>query len=100
MLQAFAEHIQDPGIALPSLLEEGVPTGIFEDLSTSHQCQQRPSDLADDSLDDIQLTYCTGNWTRAERDPDLLKALLHKELVAGHVTELPGGRAAAEARWP
>ena len=100
LLTAFAEHIKDPDVALPALLEEGVPTGIFDELPTSHQWQQRPHDLMDDSMDDIQLQHCTGNWTRAERDPVLLTTLLQKEIDAGHVVALPGGRAAAEAKWP
>ena len=100
LLQALAEHINDPDTALPALLEEGVPTGIFDELPTSHQWQQRPQDLTDDSMDDLQLTHCTGNWTKAEKDPALVQALLDKEIAAGHVAALQGGREAAEARWP
>ena len=37
---------------------------------------------------------------RAERDPALLKALRDKEIAAGHVAALEGGRAAAEECWP
>ena len=77
-----------------------IPTGIFEELPASHQWQQRPQDLVDDSLDDIQLAHCTGNWTRPERDPALLQGVVEKEIEAGHVTALQGGREAAEARWP
>ena len=95
ILQAMAEHIKDPDSALPAILEQGVPTGIFEELPTSHQWQQRPPDLVDDSLDDIQLTHCTGNWTQAEKDPALLQALVQKEIEAGHVKALQGGREAA-----
>ena len=100
ILQAMAEHIKDPDSALPAILERGVFTGIFEELPTSHQWQQRPPDLVDDSLDDIQLTHCTGNWTQAEKDPALLQALVQKEIEAGHVKALQGGREAAMARWP
>ena len=96
----MAERIKDPDSALPALLEQGVPTGSFEELPTSHQWQQRPRDLVDDSLDDIQLAHCTGNWTQAEKDPALLQALVEKEIEAGHVTALQGGREAAKARWP
>ena len=98
LLQSLAEHIKDPDSALPALLQQGVSTGIFEELPASHQWQQRPQDLTDDSLDDIQLTRCAGNWTRAERDPALLQ--VKKEIAAGHVAALQGGREAAEARWP
>ena len=75
-------------------------SGIFEELPTSHQWQQRPHDLVDDSLDDIQLVHCTGNWTQAEKDPALLQALVEKETEAGQVKALQGGREAAAAPWP
>ena len=101
LLHALAEHFQDPDAALPSLLTEGVPTGIFDELPTSNQWQQRPHDMADDSLDNVQLSHCTGNWDKAERDPALLKALLQKEIdAAGHVKAFPGNRQAAEEKWP
>ena len=92
LLHALAEHFNDPDSALPSLLVDGVPTGIFDELPTSQQWQQRPHDLADDSLDGVQLLHCTGNWTQAERDPTLLKALLEKELNEGHVQVFQSSR--------
>ena len=100
VLHAFAEHMKDPEIGLPALLQEGVPTGIFDEFPSSNPWQQRPHDLIDDSMDDIQLQHCTGNWTRAERDPALLKSPLQKEIDAGQVVALPGRRPAAEAKWP
>ena len=47
-----------------------------------------------------QLQQGTGNWTRAERDPALLRALLDKEIQAGRVATFAGDRTAAAARWP
>ena len=82
-MHALAEHIKDPDVSLPAFLEPA-----------------SPRDLMDDSMDDVQLQHCAGNWTRAERDPALLKTLLQKEINAGHVVALPGGRTAAEERWP
>ena len=100
LLHALAEHFQDPDAALPSLRIEGVPTGIFDELPTSNQWQQRPRDMANDPLDNVQLSHCTGNWARAKRDPALLKTLLQKEIDAGHVKAFPGNRQDAEERWP
>ena len=54
---------------------------------------------SDTSQDDIQLQQCTGNWTRAERDPALLRSLVDKEIQAGHVATFAGDRAAAK-HWP
>ena len=92
LLRALAERFNDPDATLPSLLMEGVPTGIFDELPTSNQWQQRPNDVADDSLDNVQLSRCTGNWAKTERDPELLKTLLQKEIDAGHVKPLSGSR--------
>ena len=100
LLHALAEHFHDQDSALPSLLMEGVPAGIFDELPTSNHWQQRPRDVADDSLDNVQLSRCTGNWAKAERDPALLNSLLQKEIDAGHVKPFPGNRQDAEAKWP
>ena len=76
LLQALASHCKDPDSGLVALLEEDVPTGIFSELPSSQQWQQRADNLSDTSLDDIQLQQCTGNWAQAERDPALLRTLL------------------------
>ena len=81
------------------MLEDGIPTGIFSELP-SNQWQQRPDNLSDTSMNDIQLQQCTGNWAQAERDPALLKSFLDKEIQAGHVAPFPGDRAAAAKHWP
>ena len=36
-------------------------------------------DIADNSLDAVQLAHCTGNWTCAEKDPELLESLLDRK---------------------
>ena len=100
LLQALASHCNDPDSSLVAMLAEGVPTGIFSDIPTSHQWQQRQDTLSDTSQDDIQLQQCTGNWTRAERDPALLRSLVDKEIQAGHVAAFAGDRAAAAKHWP
>ena len=100
LLHAIAECTQDPDSSLPTLLMEGVPTGIFDELPTSSQWQQRPRGLADDSLGSIQLSQRAGNWSRAERDPILLRTLLQKEIEAGHVKAFSGSRQDAETKWP
>ena len=100
LLQALASQCNDPDSSLIAVLEEGVLTGIFSDIPTSHQWQQRQDTLSDTSQDDIQLQQCTGNWTRAERDPALLRSLVNKEIQAGHVAAFAGDRAAAAKHWP
>ena len=92
LLHALAEHFNDPDATLPSPLMEGVPTSIFDDLPTSNQWPQRPREMADDSLHNVQLSHCTGNWARAERDPELIKTLLQKEIDSGHVKPFSGSR--------
>ena len=100
LLQALASHCNDPDSSLVAMLAEGVPTGIFSDIPTSHQWQQRQDTLSDTSQDDVQLQQCTGNWTRAERDPALLRSLVDKEIQAGHVAAFAGDRTAAAKHWP
>ena len=100
LLSAIASQCSDPDMQLIPLLEEGVPTGIFSTLPSSMQWQQRPDDLSDISLDDIQLQQCTGNWTQAERDPALPRQLLDKEIESGHVVPFRGDRKSAAKHWP
>ena len=100
LLQALASHCNDPDSSLIAMLEDGVPAGIFSDVPTSHQWQQRQDTLSDTSQDDIQLQQCTGNWTRAERDPVMLRSLVTKEIQAGHVASFSGDRTAAAKHWP
>ena len=100
LLQAIASQCQDLDTDLTALLEEGVPTGVLSELPSSNQWQQRPDNLSDTSMDDIELQQCTGNWAQAERDPALLRSFLDKEIEAGHVAPLSGERAAAAKHWP
>ena len=100
LLQAFAMCISDPDTALPDLLRQGVPTGIFEPIPSSMLWPQRQPALQDDDLDDLHLLHCAGNWTRAEKNPALLDELIQKEISNGWVKEFPGSLADAQRKWP
>ena len=100
LMKYFSSACDDPEVALPDLLHAGVPTGIFDDLPTSMQWVQRQKGLADDSLDDLQLEHCEGNWSVATQQPPLLDTLLDKELKAGHVRPFQGSREDARKKWP
>ena len=100
LLQAIAVQCSDPDADLLPLLEEGVPAGIFSTLPSSMQWQHRQESLSDTSMSDIQLQQCAGNCSQAEQDPDLLKALLAKEIQAGHVVSFEGDRKSAANHWP
>ena len=80
LLQAFAARTEDPDHNLHSLLADGVPVRILQDIPSSFQWQQRQTNLRDDNLDGTHLLRCQGNWTKAEQDPTLLKQLLQKEV--------------------
>ena len=80
LLHAFASCTQDPDVGLPALLKEGVSTGIFEPIPSSMQWPQRQPHLQDDDLDDMHLLRCAGNWTLAEKNPQLLDGLIGKDL--------------------
>ena len=64
------------------------------------QWQQKHASTTEDSKDDMELLHCQGNWTRAEKDPALLKQLLLKEINNGWVSKFDGSREDAERRWP
>ena len=79
---------------------EGCPARIFDPIPSSMQWQQKHCSAAEDSKDDIELLHCQGNWTRAEKDPVLLKQRLQKEIDNGWVSKFEGAREDAERRWP
>ena len=43
---------------------------------------------------------CEGNWSAAEAKPSVVQALIDKEISAGWVHKVPGGREEALKRWP
>ena len=100
LLQAFAARTKDPDHNLHGLLADGVPAGILQDIPSSFQWQQRQSDLQDNDLDGVHLLHCQGNWTKAERDPTLLKQLLQKEVQSGWVVPFAGTAQEAAQHWP
>ena len=83
LLHAFASRTGDPDHDLRSVLCQGVPAEILQDIPSSFQWQQRQPSLQDNELDGIHLLRCQGNWTKAEQDPTLLQQLLHKEMQPG-----------------
>ena len=85
LLQALASQCNDPDSGL---------------VASSQQWQQRPDNLSDTNLDDVQLQQCTANWAQAERDPALLGTLFRKETQTGHVAPFEGDRAAAAKHGP
>ena len=100
LLRLFAKATGDPDTGLYAMLEEGVSTGIFEPIPSSMQWVQQQHPIDDADLDGMHLLHCQGNWTQAEKNPQLLDELVAKEIEQGWVKPFEGTLADAEARWP
>ncbi|CAE7756746.1 unnamed protein product, partial [Symbiodinium necroappetens] len=96
LMQALAQRIEDPDADLPSMLAEGVRTGVFSEIAPSGLWP--PAKLQ--PLAQSGLEVCQGNWRPAEEDPDTVAALLADEEAAGWIQQVPGGLKAAKKRWP
>ncbi|CAE7754378.1 unnamed protein product [Symbiodinium sp. KB8] len=96
LMQALAELTDDPDQDLPSILAEGVHTGVFSEIKPSGLWP--PAKLQ--PLSQSGLEVCQGNWRPAEEDPDTVAALLAEEEAAGWIQQVPGGLTAAKKRWP
>ena len=57
--------------------------GIFSKIPSSMQSPNKQETLPCDAHDDIQLLYCSGNWTRAEDNPEVIQNLLEVEIQQG-----------------
>ena len=100
LLEPLAAACKDPDSALHSILRHGVPTGIFSSIEPSKQWPLKQEDLSCDAPDDIHLLHCSGNWMRAEENPDTIAALLEAEISQGWVEKFEGSRSDAQQKWP
>ena len=80
--------------------QPGVPAVIFDDIPSSLQWQQHQHDVQDDNLDGAHLLHCQGDWTHAQRNPDLLQQLVQQEIAHGWVKPFPGSGDAIAQPWP
>ena len=93
LMQALAKLIEDPDQDLPTVLAEGVHTGVFSEIQPSGLWP--PAKLQ--PLSQSGLEVCQGNWRPAEEDPE---TVLADEEAAGWIQQVPGGLKAAKKRWP
>ena len=101
LLHSIALAIQDKDAQLPTILEQGVPTGAFDPLPSSKQWPQAPHSI--DASSDLQgphLEHCRGNWTAAEQSPELLAQLIQQEVEKGFVKRFEGTEEDAALHWP
>ena len=96
LMQTLAQRIEDPDADLPSLLAEGVRTGVFSEIKPSGLWPPAKLQL----LAQSGLEVCQGNWRTAEEDPDTVASLLADEEAAGWIQQVPDGLKAAKKRWP
>ncbi|CAE6949096.1 mfsd7-A, partial [Symbiodinium sp. CCMP2456] len=100
VLKSIAVALQDRDRDLPDLLAEGVPTGAFEPLPSSHQwVQVQHSFDSDADFSGPALEHCRGNWLAAEQEPALLDELIQKEIDNGWVKEFVGSAEEAAKHW-
>ena len=90
---------QDIDKGLPDILAQGVPTGVFEPIASSHQWPAVEAQHAQHPLDTC-LKEFDSNWKNAEAQPELLQRLIEEEMAQGWVIEIPGGEQEARAQWP
>ena len=99
LLSHLARITQDIDKHLPSVLAQGVPTGVFEPIVSSNQWPAVDAQQAQHPLDTCLKEFDT-NWKNAEAQPDLLQRLIEEEMAQGWVIEIPGGEQEARAKWP
>ena len=99
LLQLLATATNDPDEDIVQLMQQGVPTGAFGPLPASKQWPPA-ADMPDDDLAPPALLHCEGNWKRAEEHPEVLQALLAKEIEGGFVAAFDGSEEDAKACWP
>ncbi|OLP92400.1 hypothetical protein AK812_SmicGene25767 [Symbiodinium microadriaticum] len=87
LMQALTKLIEDPDQDLPTVLAEGVHTGVFSEIKPSGLWP--PAKLQ--PLSQSGLEVCQGNWRPAEEDPETVAALLADEEAAGWIKQVPGG---------
>ena len=89
--KALSIIIQTLGLGLP-MLQARVTTGVHEPIPSSLQWPKK----AQPHQDFMPLEMCEGNWSK----PSIVQSLIDKEVASGWVQHIPGGRSAAQARWP
>ena len=99
LLSRLACLTQDIDKGLPDILAQGVPTGVFEPIASSHQWPAVEAQHARHPLDTC-LKEFDSNWKNAEAQPELLQRLIEEEMAQGWVIEIPGGEQEARAQWP
>ena len=96
LLQAMGVASSNPDMALLPLLETGVPTGAISPLPRSFQWPLK----ANSESTAPPFEICDQNWKNAESEPEVVKALLEKEISSGWVVRAHCSEAEAHARWP
>ena len=99
LLSHLASITQDIDRRLPSILAQGVPTGVFEPIASSNQWPAVEAQHAQHPLEACLKEFDT-NWKNAEAQPELLQRLIEEEMAQGWVIEIPGGEQEARAQWP
>ena len=98
LLARLAQLTADIDKSLPSILAEGVPTGVHEPIVSSNQWPLVDTQQAQHPLGTCLKEFDT-NWKNAEAQPDLLQSLIQEEIAQGWVVEVAGGEKEARARW-
>ena len=94
-LESLAQYLQDPDVDMWRCLHEGVPTGFHQDIPPSNVFVP----TGDDPFIPPELITCEGNWSGAEKEPELFRSLVQQEVSEGWLQQV-GSLQQAEERWP
>ena len=92
---ALLKFLGDVDTALPSLLMQGVPTGILTDIPVSGVW--RP--VEPDDRPNLELLLHSEPWGSALDDPECLMEVVEADVQAGFAEWIPGGLPEAKARY-
>jgi len=99
LLEGLLQLCGDADSALPSILREGVKSGVDNDIPASSvfPTEDREAKLLPQPMG---FGCCTENWASADDAQQKVLELLQAEEAEGWVERFPGTIADAEARWP
>ena len=96
LLEQLAIWTKDPDLGLHHHLQQGVPTGVLQDIPPSNIWPKKPHSAGEPE----PLKSFSENWQGANEDPNLTWCLINEEITQGWVAEVPGGLEQAKAQWP
>ena len=96
LFSGLLDVIGDVDRKLPSILKDGVPTGVLQPIPASGVWRT----AKDQPLPEVDLAECTSNWKSADDDVESAMALVQDDIRDGFVRQFEGSLEDAKKRWP